>query len=178
MKLNSLFTGRIGWFKGQNFGSQPTRDEFCHKKKHFVTIEIFYMLLATLWALCIKKFLRTGRSGKCRNLRSNTKLIFFVMIDFFHGNKIVSNQSFLHKLSPNCRILYEKYHVSWMKYHMKCGINAVCIFMYRLQARQFSFSEICWQNRHLENSYHWITISFKKAVIQNTSEHLFREKNQ
>ena len=44
MKLNSLFTGRIGRPEGRKFlGSQPTIDEFCHKKKHFVTIEIFYI---------------------------------------------------------------------------------------------------------------------------------------
>ena len=49
-----------------------------------------------------------------------------------------------------------------MKYHMKCGINAVCIFMCQLQVRQFSFSEICRQNCHFENGYHWITISLKK----------------
>ena len=43
MKLNSLFTGRIGRPEGRKFfGSQPTHDEFCHKKNpHFVTIEIF-----------------------------------------------------------------------------------------------------------------------------------------
>ena len=56
---------------------------------------------------------------------------------------------------------------------MKYGINVVCIFMYRLQEKKFSFSKICRQTRHFENTYHRIKIGFKKGKItQNTSEHL------
>ena len=110
MKLNSLFTGSIGRPKGQHFlGSQPTRDEFCHKKtKHFVTIEIFLYDVGNPLGSMHKKSFRTGRSWKCWNLRWNTKLIFFVMIDFFSRNKIVSNQSFPNKLKPKLQNIVRK----------------------------------------------------------------------
>ena len=53
MKLNSLFMGRIGRLEGRKFfGSQPTHDEFCHKKNPILwLLRFFDMLLATLWAL-------------------------------------------------------------------------------------------------------------------------------
>ena len=49
--------------------------------------------------------------------------------------------------------------------------------MYRLQERQFSFSEICRHNRHFENGYHKITISLEnRAVTENTSVQLARKE--
>ena len=61
---------------------------------------------------------------------------------------------------------------------MTLRINAVCIFRYRLQEREFSFSEICRQNRHFENGYHKITItSENRAVTENTSVQLAGKRN-
>ena len=175
MKLNSLFTGRIGRPESPKFFWVPTHPwRILSQKNHFVTIEIFLYVVGNHLGSMHNKSLRTGRSGKCRNLRSNTKVIFFVMIDFFFLlNKMVANQSFPNKLSPSYKIFYRKFYVPWMKCHMTFGINAVCIFRYRLQERQFSFSEICRQNRHFENGYHKITVSLEnREVTENTSVQL------
>ena len=180
MKIKSLFTGRIGRPEGRKFfGSQPTHDEFCHKKNHFVTIEIFWYVVENPLGSMHTKSLRTGRSGKCRNLWSHTKVIFFCDDRFFFlQNWIVANQSFPNKLSPNYKTLSRNFCVPWMKCHMTFGINAVCIFMYRWQERQFSFSEIYRHNRHFENGYHKITISLEnRAVTENTSVQLARKRN-
>ena len=57
-------------------------------------------------------------------------------------------------------------------------VNAACIFRYQLQERQFSFSDICRQNRHFENGYHEIKISLEnRAVTENTSMQLARKIN-
>ena len=82
---------------------------------------------------------------------------------------MVANQSFPNKLSPNYKIFYRKFYVPWMKCHMTFGINAVCTFMYRMQERQFFFSEICRQSHHFENGYHKITISLENMAV--TSHH-------
>ena len=165
MKLNSLFTGSIGRPKGRNFlGSQPTRDKFCHKKtKHFVTIEIFWYDVGNPLGSMHKKAFRTGRYGKCRNLRWNTKLIFFVMIDFFSRNKIVSNQSFPNKLKPKIAEYCTK-STTFLEWNVIWSVGSTQFAYLCTDCKQdsFSFSEICRQNRHFENSYHWITISLKK----------------
>ena len=98
---------------------------------------------------------------------------------FFQRNKMVVNQSFPNELSQNYIMLYKKFYVPWMKSHMTPVIKGVCIFMYRLQVRQFSFSEICRQNRHFEYGYHQITISFQnRTETQNTSVEIFRKRNE
>ena len=149
MKLNSLFTGRIGRPEGRKFfGSQPTHDEFCHKKNPiWWLLRFFYMLLATLWALCTRNPLELVDRESVEICDRTQKWYFFVMIDFF-SPELNSRQSIIsQQINPNYKILSRKFCVPWMKCHMTFGINAVCIFMYRLQERQFSFSEICRHNQ-------------------------------
>ena len=91
MKLYSLFMGRIGRPGGwKYFWSQPTHDAFCHKK-HFRTIRIFYMLLATLWALCIKNILELAEL-KSVEICDRTQNLYFCDDRSFHNNKKVNNQ--------------------------------------------------------------------------------------
>ena len=113
-------------------------------------LKIFYMLLATLYALCTKSSLELVDLESFEICNRTQKLYFLWRSIFIHRNEIVINQSFPNKLSPTCRILYEKYYVPWIKCHMRYLINAVCIFMYRLQIRKPPFH------------YHRITISFDK----------------
>ena len=57
-------------------GPNPPMTNFV-TKTHFVTIEIFLYDVDNPLGSMHKKSLRTGGSGKCRNLRSNTKVIYF-----------------------------------------------------------------------------------------------------
>ena len=76
------------------------------------------------------------------------------------------------------QIFFRKFNFPWMKYHKTFGINAICIFMYRLQERHFSLSEICRQNRHFENGYHNITASLENSTVtENTLVQLARKKH-
>ena len=96
MKL-SLFTGRIGRPEGRNiFKSQPTHDEFCHKKNTLWLLRFFWYVVGNHLGPMHNKSLRTGRSRKCRNLRSNTKVNFFCDRLFFSWMKwspIISQQN-------------------------------------------------------------------------------------
>ena len=83
MKLNSLLTGRIGKPECRKFlGSQPTHDEFCHKKT-FCDYWDFLMLLATVWALCTINPLELVDRESVEICDQTQKWCFFVMIDFF-----------------------------------------------------------------------------------------------
>ena len=172
MKVNSLFTGRIGRPEGRKFfGSQPT-----HNEKKWWLLRFFKNVVGNPLGSMHKKSLITGRSGKFRNLRSNTKVIFLWRSIFSH-NQMVANQSIIsQQIKRNLQNISRKFNVPWIKYHVTFGINAVCIFMYRLQERQLPFSEICRQDRHFENGYHKITISIENRAV--TSVQLARKRNQ
>ena len=54
-KVDGSFIGLVRTAESRQFlAAQHTSKEFSHKQTHFVTIEIFYMLLATLRAICTK----------------------------------------------------------------------------------------------------------------------------
>ena len=177
MKL-SFFTGRIGRPEGRNiFKFQPTHDEFCHKRTLCDYWDFLYVVGNHLGPMhnTINPLELVDRES-VEICDQTQKWIFFV-IDFF-SPEWNGRQSFPNKISPNYKIFYRKLHVPWMKCHMTFGINAVCIFRYRLQERKFSFSEICRQNRHFENGYHKITISLEnRAVIANITVQLVRKRN-
>ena len=112
MKLNSLFTGRIGRPEGRKkiLGPNPPMTNFVtKKKKHFVTVEIFLYVVGNPLGSMNKKSLRTGRFGKCRKFAiEHKKNIFCDDRFFFHWNKIVSNQSFPKQIKPKLQNIVRK----------------------------------------------------------------------
>ena len=165
--------------KVENFGGpNPPMTNFVTKNLILWLLRFFDMLLATIWALCTINPLELVDRESVEICDHTQKWFFLWWSIFFLLNKMVANQSFPNKISPNQKIFYRKFYVPWMNCHMTFGINAVCIFRYRLQERQFSFSEICRQNRHFENDNHNITISSEnRAVTENTSVQLARKIN-
>ena len=110
MKLNSLFTGRIGRPEGRKiFGSQPTHDEFCHKKNPILwLLRFFDMLLATLWALCTRNPLELVDRESVEICDRTQKWHFFVMIDFF-SPELNSLQSIIsQQIKPKLQNIIQK----------------------------------------------------------------------
>ena len=105
-----------------------------------------------------QKSLRTGRSAK------GSKFAIQYRSD---RNKNCRQSIISKQIWPNYRILQVLCSLNETSYDV-WGQHSY-IFMYRLQKGQFSFSQICRQNHYLENGYHCITISLKRAVIQTTS---------
>ena len=181
MKLNSLFTGRIGRPKGRNFfGSQPTRDEFCHKKNPILwLLRFFDMLLATLWALCTKNPLELVDLESVEICDRTQNWYFFVMIDFF-SREWNSLQSIVSKqIKPKLqnivrkvpRFLNEMSYEVWdqRSLHIYVPIASKTVFIFGNLPTKPPF----WKRLPLNHN------QFKKrAVTQNTSEHLVRNRNQ
>ena len=110
MKLNSLFTGRIGRPEGRkNFGSQPTHDEFCHKKTPILwLLRFFDMLLATLWALCTRNPLELVDRESVEICDRTQKWYFFVIIDLF-SPELYSRQSIIsQQIKPKLQHIFQK----------------------------------------------------------------------
>ena len=110
MKLNSLFTGRIGRPEGRKFfGSQPTHNEFCHKKNPILWLLIFfYMLLATLWALCTRNPLELVDRESVEICDRTQKWYFFVIIDLF-SPELYSRQSIIsQQIKPKLQNIFQK----------------------------------------------------------------------
>ena len=110
MKLNSLFTGRIGRPEGRKFfGSQPTHDEFCHKKNPILwLLRFFYMLLATLWALCTRNPLELVDRESVEICDRTQKWYFFVIIDLF-SPELYSRQSIIsQQIKPKLQNIFQK----------------------------------------------------------------------
>ena len=110
MKLNSLFTGRIGRPGGRKFfGSQPTHDEFCHKKTPILwLLRFFYMLLATLWALCTRNPLELVDRESVEICDQTQKWYFFVIIDLF-SPELYSRQSIIsQQIKPKLQNIFQK----------------------------------------------------------------------
>ena len=81
--------------------AQPTANEFCHEQAHFVTIEIFIYFWQHL-GLHAQRVLSYWLIWKMSNFTiEQTGSIFRWRTKFFHRNKMIANQQFSNKFSPN-----------------------------------------------------------------------------
>ena len=110
MKLNSLFTGRIGRPEGRKFfGSQPTHDEFCHKKTPILWLLSFFdMLLATLWVLCTRNPLELVDRESVEICDRTQKWYFLVMIDFFSPESNSRQSIISQQIKPKLQNIIQK----------------------------------------------------------------------
>ena len=112
MKSLWIFIGLVGTAESRKFlGAQHTSKEFSHKKPHFVTIEIFLHVVDNTSGYMHKKSRVTRKSGKCRILRLNTKVVFFHGEGLFLQMKWEAEGPFCNKYYPNCTILLGKYYI-------------------------------------------------------------------
>ena len=165
MKLNSLFTGRIGRPEAGARRSKifwvPTHPWriLSQKKTHFVTIEIFLYVVGNPLGSMHMKSLRTGRSGKCRNLWSNTKVIFLLWWSNF-SPELNSRQSIIsQQIKPKLQNIIQK---------VLRSLNVYVIW--RLGSTQFAYlCTDCKRDNFNFRKFAGITAILKTATIKSVS---------
>ena len=110
MKLNSLFTGTHRKARRSKIFWVPTHPWriLSQKKPILWLLRFFYMLLATLWALCTRNPLELVDRESVEICDRTQKWYFFVIIDLF-SPELYSRQSIIsQQIKPKLQNIFQK----------------------------------------------------------------------